>query len=56
MKAKTQALADRDAAKLKRSIDEREAKPFLAWYPGSTVEVIEPENVWDFAGVPAKGR
>lgn len=26
--------------------------PILATYPGSTVEVIEPGNVWDFAGVP----
>jgi hypothetical protein len=25
--------------------------PILATYPGSTVEVIEPGNVWDFAGV-----
>ena len=34
----------------------RGAKPFLASYPGSTVEVIEPGNIWDFAGVPVKGR
>jgi hypothetical protein len=34
----------------------RGAKPFLASYPGSTVEVIEPGNVWHFAGVPVKGQ
>jgi predicted AAA+ superfamily ATPase len=33
----------------------RGARPFLAAYPGSTVQVIEPANVWDFAGVPVKG-
>ena len=32
------------------------AKAFQASFPGSTVEVIEPGNVWDFAGVPVKGR
>lgn len=29
----------------------RGAKLFLASYPASTVEVIEPGNIWDFAGV-----
>jgi len=29
----------------------RGAKAFLPWYPESSVEVIEPGNVWDFAGV-----
>jgi len=33
----------------------RGARAFQAVYPGSTVEVIEPGNVWDFAGVPMKG-
>lgn len=33
----------------------RGAKTFLASYPGSSVEVIEPGNVWDFAGVPVPG-
>ncbi len=32
----------------------RGAKAFQASYPGSTVEVIGPENVWDFAGAPVK--
>ncbi len=26
--------------------------PIPAKYSGSTVEAIEPGNVWDFAGVP----
>lgn len=30
----------------------RGAKAFQAAYPGSTVEVIRPQNVWAFAGVP----
>ncbi len=51
MKAKTQALADRYAGKLKRGIDERVSETFQASYHGSTVEVIELGNVWDFAGV-----
>jgi predicted AAA+ superfamily ATPase len=34
----------------------RGAKAFQASYPASTVEVIEPDNIWDFAGVPLKGR
>jgi len=34
----------------------RGAKAFQASYPASTVEVIEPGNVWDFAGVPVKER
>ena len=34
----------------------RGAKAFLAAYPGSSVEVIEPGNVWDFAGVPVHGN
>ena len=34
----------------------RGAKPFVALYPLSTVEVIEPGTVWDFAGVPVKRR
>lgn len=29
----------------------RGAKAFLATYPGSTAEVIEPANIWDFAGL-----
>jgi ATPase subunit of ABC transporter with duplicated ATPase domains len=32
----------------------RGAKPFQAGYPGSTVEIVGPHNVWDFAGVPGK--
>jgi uncharacterized protein len=32
----------------------RGAKAFQAAYPGSSIQVIEPGNVWDFAGVPAK--
>jgi hypothetical protein len=32
----------------------RGAKAFQATYPSSTVEVIEPGNVWDFAGVLAR--
>jgi len=34
----------------------RGAKAFQASYPGNTVEGIAPGNVWDFAGVPVKGR
>jgi predicted AAA+ superfamily ATPase len=30
----------------------RGAKAFTTLYPGSTIQVIEPRNVWDFAGVP----
>ena len=33
----------------------RGAKAFVAAYPGSTVGVVKPDNVWDFAGVPVKG-
>ena len=29
----------------------RGAKAFVGLYPGSTVEVIEPHNIWNFAGV-----
>ena len=32
----------------------RGASAFTAAYPGSTVEVIEPENVWAFAGVTGR--
>lgn len=32
----------------------RGARAFQALYPGSTVQVIAPDNVWDFAGVPVK--
>jgi hypothetical protein len=28
----------------------RGAKAFQAVYPGSTVEVVEPGNIWDFGG------
>lgn len=34
----------------------RGARTFQASYPGSTVEVIGPDNVWDFAGVPVVSR
>lgn len=34
----------------------RGAKAFQASYPGSTVEVIEPGKLWDFADVPVNTR
>ncbi|MBN8246914.1 MAG: DUF4143 domain-containing protein, partial [Verrucomicrobia bacterium] len=34
----------------------RGARAFVAAYPGSAVAVIEPGNVWDFAGVPVAGN
>ncbi len=36
------------------SASARGAKAFVTAYPGSTVEVIKPGTVWDFAGVPVK--
>ena len=36
------------------SASARGAKAFLASYPGSTVEVVNQDNVWGFAGVPVR--
>jgi predicted AAA+ superfamily ATPase len=33
----------------------RGARAFAAVYPGSHVQVVEPDNIWDFAGVPVRG-
>jgi len=30
----------------------RSARAFTTLYPDSTVEVIAPDNIWEFAGVP----